>query len=274
MRLLLLAGASLIPLTQAIQIGRGPIQPISSISSISSILYRHTGYVDQRVRQNPYIILNHESWHQRNVIPAPSNVTFGPSNITSETIAADESFTLPITSPSSNSTNASSLGGGNHSTDIPELFRSTKALETGSAADVSWNNQTNEACITALSVLDGVASNPAGLAACYNVRAYGNATGEFVADLRIYRIAAARENWTQLVGSSAALDITYINAQIMSRTSKRKRERTQVDLPTVQREEAKELYLRRATGAPPKLLDGLIFSVTTNDQLLDESMNV
>lgn len=294
--------------TLAIQIGRGLSRPVNSVSSISSLLYRHTAYIDQKVRGNAYTSLNHESYHLRNVatLPATSwNASLGPSNVTSDSIAAEESFVLPDTVGSNSSTNASSLSNTARLTDIPMLFQSTEALAMTGDAEATWDNQTTAACTIALSTLNGVATNPSGLAACYNIRSFDKSSGLFLADLRLFRIAAPAANWTRLVVSSEALDVNYANASItsrgstrarsitrssltstrihakdsylrrhiLSRVDKTKRESTTLALPPVQAEEAKDMYLRRINGAPPKMLQGFTFTARFGGNFSELTMN-
>lgn len=294
----------------AIQIGRGLRQPISQISSISSLQYRHTGYVDQKIRDNAYKILNHESYHLRNVAAVPVtswNTSLGPSNITSESVAVDESFILPDSLLSNSSTNQSAISDTPRLTDIPELFQSTETLTGISDADAIWNNQTDAACGNALSFLNGIASNPSGIAACYNIHTFDKTSGIFHSDLRFFRIAAPALNWTRLIVSSEALDVSYMRASIASLGTRNKRNtlrsglgkvkvedakdlylrRHNIDsvertnrkitmpaLPSLQREEAKDMYLRRINGAPPKLLQGFTCTAKIGGNFSTLTMNV
>ncbi len=294
--------------TLAIRIGRGLGPPVDPVSSISSPLYRHTGYIDQKVRGKAYTSLNHESYHLRNVATVPArswNASMGPSNITSDSIVVDESFILPDSDQSNSSTNASSSSNTTRLTDIPLLFQSTEALATSSDADATWNNQTDAACTIALSALNGVATNPSGIAACYNIRNFNKSNGLFLADLRLFRIGAPAVNFTRLVVSSETLDVNYASASIASRDSmwkrditpgnlaggriaakdvylrrntigrpdKPKREITAIALPPIQAEEAKDMYLRRTNGAPPKMLQGLTFTAAYGGNFSDLTMN-
>lgn len=140
-------------------------------------------------------------------------------------------------------------------------------------------------------MLNGIGSNPSGIAACYNIRNFNNSSGVFLADLRLFRIAAPALNWTRLVISSEMLDVTYAGASltspaitrdsmrsllanlgvedgkgsyrrrnVMERVSKTKRESITLALPPIQADEAKDMYLRRVNGAPPKMLQGFTFT--------------
>lgn len=220
-------------------------------------MYRHTAYVDQRVRQNAYTILNHESWHQRNILSAAPNASLGPSNITSDSIAVDEASLIPDFSPLNNATDSSSSNSAARLTDIPVLLQSTTALTKDAEADASWDNRTEAACVRAVTNLHGDASNASGLTACYNVRSYNNITGMFEADLRVYQIAAPSGKWTHLQAASETLDVVYTEAKIVKSSRVQKREITTVALPLWQEVKAMPLHKRRANYAPPTRLQGL-----------------
>ena len=257
----------------AFRVGRGSVQPIDSISSVSSIEYRHTAYVDQRVRQNAYTFLNHESWHQRNVIPTTSDASLGPSNITSESIAEDEAFVLPASSPLDTSTNTTSSGSDYRLTDIPELLQSSTTPKSDDESDASWNNQTDATCMAALKSLNGIASNPSGLAACYNVRSFSNISGTFKADLRLFQISAPTETWTHLESSSESLDVTYATAEIMESKGLQKRDTMTYSLRSVQEIQPKSMRLRRANEAHPRMLEGLTFLGMVNGKFSMETVD-
>ena len=248
-------------------------QPTLSTSSVSSLASRHAGYVDQRVRQDPYTFLNHEFWQQRNVIPTAPDASLGPSNITSDAIEMDEAFLLPDDSPMDNSTNASSSNSAARLTDLPMLLQSTTALEEDIESDATWDNQTEAACVIAVSTLHGIASNPTGLAACYNIRSFSNITGRFGADLRVYQIAAPSGNWTHLQPSSEMLDVVYSAARIAESSRIQKRESAMLPLHLFQKVETNHRHFKRANHAPPRRLQGLTLSGNVEDSVAIASLN-
>ena len=245
----------------ALQVGRGLSQitgHISTDASTSSPSSRHSDYVDQRVRQNPYAILNHESYHHRNVVSGPLNDTSSPSNTTSDAITAEEGFILPDTAPSDDSTNPASSSSDTRLTDIPELLRATTATQKGDVTDEEWKGQTNKACLSALSALRGVSSNPAGVAVCYNIRTFDSDTGSFKADLRLYQVEPPAGEWTRLESASEALDVAYSSAQVVNSKNLRKRENIKVHL-NYHRKADNSLHAKRSND-PPRMLQGLAFS--------------
>ena len=272
MRLSIFAALSFVyaSISLAMQIDKGLIRHVDYVSSISSLVYRHIGYVDQKVRQNAYTFLNHESWHQRNVVATSSNTSLGPSNITSDEIAIDEAFILPVSPPSDNSTNSSSSGDAPLS-NLPELLQSTTALVKDSGADTSWDDQTDAACAKVLNSLNGLASNPSGLAACYNIRSYDNITGMFQADLRLFQISVPAENWTHLKPSSETLDIVYATAEIIKSNGLEKRGQL-VAIRFSQMPDSKPLD-RRSSLAQPKMLQGMTFLGMIRGDVVIDTLN-
>lgn len=299
--IVLLLLTQILPVSLAIQIGRGLHKPIDSASSISSLRYRHTGYIDQKVRNMAYTSLNHEKYYMRKAaaVPVPAwNESMGPSNISSDRIEVDKSFHLPDGLPTDASTNTSSSSSSARLSNIPALKQTKEA--TTADTETAWDALTDTACATALTYMNGVASNPSGIAACYNTRKYDNDSGVFLADLRLFRIAAPTADWRQLAVSSQKLEVTYSNASITSRQRAHKRDlkrsslldltmdakdaylrrnlkdaeektgkaSTSLSLPPVQVEEAKDMYLRRSTGTPPQMLQALAFAVKAGGDIL------
>ena len=132
--------------------------------------YRHTGYIDQRVRGDPHAILNHQLYHLRNVVRSPA---------------------APAPSP-------------------PEQKAVTPAPND---ATTTMQNPA-PACLKALTALNGSASNPSGMAVCYNVMQMDNTTGVFMADVRLYRIAAPTGDWATLDMKKVSTGLTYLGANV------------------------------------------------------------
>ena len=242
-------------------------QPPISTSSASSLAYQHAGYIDQKVRQDPYTILNHEFWQQRNVVPAAPDPSPGPSNVTSDAVEIDEAFLLPDDFPMDNSTNGSSSNSAARLTDLPVLLQSTTALEKEVESDATWDNQTEAACVKAVSNLHGTTSNPTGLAACYNVRSFSNVTGSFTADLRVYQIATPSGDWTHLQPSSEMIDVVYDAAKIAKSSGIQKRESARLYLHLVREVKTSHIHLKRANPAAPRRLQGLALSGNVEDSV-------
>ncbi|PQE14954.1 ribosome-recycling factor protein [Rutstroemia sp. NJR-2017a WRK4] len=89
---------------------------------------------------------------------------------------------------------------------------STKAAVDGNLSD--WNTQTEAACITALTMLNGQATNPSGLAVCYNLPYVDNSTGVFKADLRLYNVSAPTGAFTNIPTQDVMVGLTYNGATV------------------------------------------------------------
>lgn len=137
-----------------------------------------------------------------------------------------------------------------------------------------WDEKTESACSTALMNLHGVATNPSGLAACYNVQSLDIVIGSFEVDLRLYRISAPTGGWLKLDSSSVGVGLTYASATIAT-TGPKKAKREDQSLPwfPAQRDEAADIYIRRSIGAPPRRLESMAFVGTVEFDSLAELRN-
>ena len=139
----------------------------------------------------------------------------------------------------------------------------------------NWDDQTESACGAALIALQGVATNPSGIAACYNIQSLNNSTGIFAVDLRLYRIAAPKGDWVNLDPSSVGVGLAYSNATVSATKAKRAIKEVET-LPwfPAQRDEAADIYIRRSTGVPPRRLGMMTFSGTVDDGSLADLANM
>ena len=155
---------------------------------------------------------------------------------------------------------------------LASLLGPTKDLQTDKS--VVWDDQTESACSTALNALDGIATNPSGIAACYNIQSLDNSTGVFEIDLRLYRISAPTDGWLKFEASSVSVGLAYMNATV-SATKAKKTKREDQALPwfPAQRDEAADMYIRRSTGGSPRRLESMTFVGTVDDRALAELKN-
>ena len=140
--------------------------------------FRHTGYIDQRIRTDAHNILNHQLYHARNVDAAPSSSPAAGSNPDGH---------APL---------------------------DKAAVPASSAVPMTMNPA--PACDKALTTLNGVASNPSGIAVCYNVLMLNTSTGIFQADVRLYKIAAPTGDWATLDDSPGKINtaLQYMGANV------------------------------------------------------------
>lgn len=156
---------------------------------------------------------------------------------------------------------------------LAALYGPTEDLDVGKSAD--WDERTESACSTALVALHGVATNPSGIAACYNIQTLNIFTGSFDIDLRLYRISAPSDGWLRLDSSSVGVGLTYVNATISAtKSGKAKREDQPLPWFPSQRDEAADIYIRRSTGVPPRRLESMTFVGTVEAGALVELKNV
>jgi len=171
--------------------------------------YRHTGYIDQRVRSDAHAILNHQLYHLRNVEQSPA---------------------APVTSP------------GQRKATTPAPNDAAPAMPDPAPA-----------CLKALNAMKGHASNPSGMAVCYNIMQMDNITGVFVADLRLYEIAAPTGDWATLDMKKVSTSLTYLGADV-----------SQAQLTTNKRDELQppdttEEGIEKRAAAPPQSLQNTTF---------------
>ena len=115
---------------------------------------------------------------------------------------------------------------------------------------------TETACISALAALHGSALSPTGVAACYNVLVFDNATGIFGAEIRLYRVAKPSGAWVEVdkVGEGIDVGVVFGGASTLSIVSVGKKDVAAIEVdalvPAVGREEAKDLWRRRNAAVP------------------------
>lgn len=177
-----LAAAAVLLLAQETQLALGVslsrVLPKAGVDI--SHAYRHTSYVDQRVRRDAHNILNHQLYHARNVERSPAGPAASPAQQKAAAPAPNDAATA-MSNP------------------VP-------------------------ACVKALTALNGVASNPSGMAVCYNVMQMDNTSGVFMADVRLYKIAPPTGDWTTLDMKKVTTGLEYLGAnvtQLQSSISKR-----------------------------------------------------
>ncbi|KAH7324930.1 hypothetical protein B0I35DRAFT_172329 [Stachybotrys elegans] len=76
-----------------------------------------------------------------------------------------------------------------------------------------WNEITDEACIKALGRLVQ-STNPSGLCICYNLPSLNANTGEFSADLRMYRVSEPRAGFAGVAPENVQVDVFYTGAAV------------------------------------------------------------
>ena len=119
------------------------------------------------------------------------------------------------------------------------------------------SNTTDAACLTKLTALNGKASNPSGLAACYNIPEYDNSTGAFQADLSMWKIAEPTGDWEAVKQDSVTVALNYPGATVASQQTVSKR----------------GLAERASTPAAPTKVTELTFVGMVNNGTLSKLQN-
>ncbi|KAI4256654.1 MAG: hypothetical protein LQ352_002002 [Teloschistes flavicans] len=181
-------------------------------------LMGHHNYLTRKSALEAHAVVNHQAFHQRNVVQSP-----------------------PAQSPTA------------PSTALPATSSPSEAMLSSPS---TWKNQTMAACVRSLSALNGKASNPSGLAACYNVQSLDTKTGIFNADLQLYRVAAATGDWVSLMTRAVNVGLSYSDATVAPSGSNRKR--AQVSY-SAEPQLLEGIRVRRAAVAVPSMVQDMSF---------------
>ncbi|KAF2849485.1 hypothetical protein T440DRAFT_127878 [Plenodomus tracheiphilus IPT5] len=90
---------------------------------------------------------------------------------------------------------------------------------SGDASQINlaeWEEQTRKACMDSLSNLNGQASNPSGIAVCYNLPFLDNKTGVFQAELRMYNVSAPINPWLGVTAADVSMTLSYLGATVQN----------------------------------------------------------
>tara|TARA_R110002003_G_scaffold42_11_gene3136 strand:- start:2687 stop:3373 length:687 start_codon:yes stop_codon:yes gene_type:complete len=101
--------------------------------------------------------------------------------------------------------------------DTAPLASLTPASGDASRADLAkWEEDTRNACMQTLSNLNGQASNPSGIAVCYNLPFLDNKTGVFQAELRMYNVSAPINPWAGVTAADVSMTLSYLGATVQN----------------------------------------------------------
>ncbi|KAI9741496.1 MAG: hypothetical protein M1818_004302 [Claussenomyces sp. TS43310] len=136
-----------------------------------------------------------------------------------------------------------------------------------------WDVQTQKACAAQLSSLNGVASNAAGMAICYNIPSLNATDGSFFADLRLYVVASPTGDFAGIPIQDLFVNLQYQNAMI-----------SQINASSLWREGATHSFVSRPSirsektvqkrVLAPILVESYAFYGQNNMSLLKTSMSV
>lgn len=97
---------------------------------------------------------------------------------------------------------------------VEPVQRRQAAAATPSLNVTAWDAMTTTACTTALEALNGQASNPSGMAVCYNLPSLDNSTGKFKADLRLYMIGSPTGDFANIAAQNVNVGLNYNGATV------------------------------------------------------------
>ena len=132
----------------------------------------------------------------------------------------------------------------------------------------TWNSQTDAACVKSLIAMNGKASNPSGMAVCYNVQSLNTTTGAFQADLRLYRVAPPEGSWAALKTQDINVGLSYDGASVAPSNAKKAKRAEEVFAWALAKGSRLDKFrLRRAATPPTKLQDMSFIGKVDNDQI-------
>jgi hypothetical protein len=110
----------------------------------------------------------------------------------------------------------------------PVAKRQVPATNGPTMNNTQWESTTTAACTTALEALNGQASNPSGMAVCYNLPSLNNSTGVFQADLKVYMVGIPNGDFANIEPANVNVGLSYVGATVSainpSELSKREEE--------------------------------------------------
>ncbi|KAF2817099.1 uncharacterized protein BDZ99DRAFT_456890 [Mytilinidion resinicola] len=153
--------------------------------------------------------------------------------------------------------------------------------QSGDATKVDlnkWETQTQQACSNALSALNGQASNPSGMAVCYNLPFLDNTTGVFEAELRMYNVSMPIDPWVGITSADVSMTLKYLGATVQATNGTFMKRDSTLSWPPVRRDIdlGSELVYRQSSGsgaAPPGELKVLTYVGKINSNLMGSAMS-
>ncbi|KAF2842603.1 hypothetical protein M501DRAFT_925330 [Patellaria atrata CBS 101060] len=149
--------------------------------------------------------------------------------------------------------------------------------QSGDASTINleeWDAKTSVACSNALRALEGQASNPSGIAVCYNLPFLDNSTGVFEAELRVYNISAPIGPWIGVAVEDITVGLSYPGATVQNTngTFMKKRATPQTPTPPMKFSIGNLEGRQTATDNMPEL-KVLTYVGKVNDNLMGTAMN-
>ncbi|KAH8723669.1 hypothetical protein GQ44DRAFT_740895 [Phaeosphaeriaceae sp. PMI808] len=161
--------------------------------------------------------------------------------------------------------------------DTAPLASLTPASGDASRIDYAkWEAETKKACMDSLGSLNGKASNPSGIAVCYNVPFLDNSTGVFQAELRMYNVSAPVDPWVGVTAADVSMTLSYLGATVQNMQGNfTKRDTRNLSWPPVRTREIKDgLLVERQNVNTMTEMKVLMYVGRINNNLMGNAMNV
>ncbi len=195
---------------------------------------------------------------------SPINALLQPGQDVEEVLRRDAEYMATLTKRQDS--NSAALA------PLQSLMPSSKAP---SDADLQkWETETRAACQATLQNLNGQASNPSGLAVCYNLPFVDNSTGVFQAELRLYNVSAPIDPWVGVTTADVSLELSYLGATVQNMAgnfSKRA-----VSYPPIRTRSSSGLLIERQTISAGSMTDfkTLMYVGRINSNLLGPGLSM
>ncbi|KAF2821185.1 hypothetical protein CC86DRAFT_397644 [Ophiobolus disseminans] len=157
--------------------------------------------------------------------------------------------------------------------DTAPLASLRPASGDASRADLAkWEEETKKACMETLSSLNGQASNPSGIAVCYNLPFLDNSTGVFQAELRMYNVSAPIDPWTGVTAADVSMTLSYLGATVQNMNGNFTKRNLGYP-PVREREISDGLLIERQNINTMTELKVLMYVGRVNNNLMGSAMN-
>ena len=241
--------------------------PVTAVD-LASFYNRQYRRADRQIRKDANVLLNHELYHGQTV--------HATSTTASSTISSTQSRPASSFNPAILNHELYRAGAVTEPSTTSEVAASTttQSVSAPKVDSATWNSQTKAACESALHNLNGKASNPAGVAVCYNLPELNNSTGAFQVDLRLYRVAAPAQGWKTVFDQTVNVALYYPGATVASQdTNKRRRDDRMPIWNQIESVEALHLERRTDDGKPPQILQAFRLMGQINNNMMGEMAN-
>ncbi|KAJ4289171.1 hypothetical protein N0V90_011513 [Kalmusia sp. IMI 367209] len=155
----------------------------------------------------------------------------------------------------------------------PQISTTPASGDAAKADLVKWEEQTKAACGNALTALNGQASNPSGIAVCYNLPFLDNQTGIFQAELRMYNVSAPIDPWKGITAADVNMALSYQGATVQNMNGTfAKRDITDISFPPIKERTIEGMLVERQTANAPTELKVLMYVGKINSNLMGSAM--